>query len=296
MNIDRLGFGVVGLPKGANKKDPVGAVKVVHSMGLDCLELEFAHGTRLKEDTAIEVQKTAKELGIILTAYAPYYINLNAKEQDKIDASINRLLQTAKLAGLCGAYSMTFHAAFYMKDDPKSVFEIVKKYLHQISDKLKQDSNLIHLRPELTGKKSQFGSLEELCLLSKEVSQVYPCLDFTQTPDDPTEDPNKDKDYNYFIQLFEQYKKALGKQALNQMHIRVGGIEIGGKGENKKIPITQSTFKYIDFLQACKDHGIKGSIIVDGPEKESDALLLKSTYQSLEKRKLNLKSKKQEIA
>ena len=161
--MDKLGFGTAGFPSKAPKKDPIAALQVVKDLGLDCLELEFAHGVRMRDETAHEISKTAKKLGIMLTAHAPYYINLNAKEQDKIDASINRLLQTARLAGMCGAYSMTFHAAFYMKDDPKTVFGIVKRYLRQITERLTDDQNQIHLRPELTGRKSQFGTLEELC-------------------------------------------------------------------------------------------------------------------------------------
>src|SRR5271170_1721735 len=177
--MDKLGFGTAGFPSAAPKKDPIGALQIVKEIGLDCMELEFAHGVRMRDETADEISRMAKKLGITLTAHAPYYINLNAKEQDKIDASINRLLQTARLAGMCGAYSMTFLAAFYMKDDPKTVFDIVKRYLRQITGRLQDEENAIHLRPELTGRKSQFGTLEELCVLSQEVPQVYPCLDFS---------------------------------------------------------------------------------------------------------------------
>ena len=272
--MERLGFGTAGFPKGANKKDPIGALQVVHNLGLDCLELEFAHGIRMKDETAQEINKTARKLGISLTAHAPYYINLNAKEQDKIDASINRLLQTARLAGMCGAYSMTFHAAFYMKDDPTTVFGIVKKYLKQITDHLHNEQNEIHLRPELTGRKSQFGTLEELCTLSKEVQQVYPCLDFAHSINDDESTNN----YTFFSEVFTRYRKSLGKGALSQMHIHVAGIEIGSKGETKILPLLESKFNYQDFLRACKEFNLRGSVIVESPNQEEDALMLKKLW------------------
>ncbi len=274
---DKLGFGTSGFPSNAPKKDPIAALRIVKDLGLDCLELEFAHGIRMREDTAKEIANTARQLGITLTAHAPYYINLNAKEQDKIDASINRLLQTARLAGLCGAYSMTFHAAFYMKDEPKTVFGIVKKYLKEITDHLKDEANTIHLRPELTGKKSQFGTLEELCELSQEVSQVYPCLDFSHNQNGE----GQINTYTEFCEIFQRYKNALGPNALNQMHIHVAGVQYGSKGEIKHLSLAESTFNYREFLQACVDFKVKGALICESPELEKDALLLKNIYEEL---------------
>lgn len=276
--MERLGFGTAGFPSSAPKKDPLAALHKVKDIGLDCMELEFVHGVRMRDDIANEIGKTAKKLGITLTAHAPYYINLNAKEQDKIDASINRLLQTARLAGMCGAYSMTFHAAFYMKDDPKTVFDIVKKYLRQITGRLKDESNGIHLRPELTGRKSQFGTLEELCELSLEVPQVYPCLDFSH---DQSRNEGDTNDLKHFSKVFERYRKVLGKNSLNQMHIHVAGIQYGSKGEIKHLSLEDSGFNYKDFLIACKEFGVKGSIICESPKLEEDALLLKKTWQKI---------------
>ncbi len=283
--MDKLGFGTAGFPSKASKKDPLAAIQIVKDLGLDCLELEFVHGVRMRDDLAQDIGKLARKLGITLTAHAPYYINLNAKEQDKIDASINRLMQTARLAGLCGAYSMTFHAAFYMKDDPSTVFGIVKKYLKQITDRLHDEQNPIHLRPELTGKKSQFGTLDELCILSSEVPQVYPCLDFSHcTIDDPSieNDTTFDRNsYDYFAHVFERCKKALGKDPLQEMHIHLAGIQYGPKGEIKHLSMKDSGFNYTDFLQACRDFNIRGAVICESPELERDALLLKNTYLGL---------------
>ncbi len=280
--MEKLGFGTAGLPSTAPKKDPIGALHAVHALGLDCLELEFAHGIRMRDDTALEISRTARKLGITLTAHAPYYINLNAKEQDKIDASINRLLQTARLAGICGAYSMTFHAAFYMKDDPKTVFHIVKRYLKEIASRLQNEKNEIHLRPELTGRKSQFGTLEELCELSQEIPQVFPCLDFSYNNASADKDIN---DFKYFATVFERYRKSLGKGAFSEMHIHVAGIQYGSKGEIRYLSLEESGFNYKDFLKACRDFNVRGAVICESPELEKDALILKKTWSQITSKK-----------
>lgn len=285
MELNKLGFGIASFPKGANKKDPISAIRIAKDLGLDCLELEFAHGLRMKDETALDICKTARESGITLTAHAPYYINLNAKEQDKIDASINRLLQTARLAGLCGAYSMTFHAAFYMKDNPQTVYDIVKKYLKQITDRLVDESNPIELRPELTGKKDQLNTLDELCDLSSEVPQVYPSMDFHFTQQEGKPDSTEANNYEYFVNLFTKYKARLGKKSLSGLHLHITCNEVGPKGETKHLSIRESKFNHVDFLKACNDMKVAGSVICDGPDQEADALYLKSLWTELKLKK-----------
>ena len=152
MKFDRLLFGTAGIPHSTAKKgNPIEGVRQIHTLGLDCMQLEFAHGVRMKDEVSSGLRKVSYELGIPLTSHGPYYINLNAREQDKIDSSVERIIQTAKISDLCGAESMTFHAAFYMKDSPFDVFDLVEKSLSVIQERLSRLDIEIELRPELTG-------------------------------------------------------------------------------------------------------------------------------------------------
>ena len=48
MAFDRLLFGTAGVPNStAKKNNPVEGVKRIHELGLDCMQLEFAHGVRI---------------------------------------------------------------------------------------------------------------------------------------------------------------------------------------------------------------------------------------------------------
>ena len=148
MKFERLLFGTAGVPNSTPKKNnPIDGVKQVHALGLDCMQLEFAHGVRMKEEVSSGLRKVSYELGVPLTSHGPYYINLNAREQDKIDSSVERIIQTAKISDLCGAESMTFHAAFYMKDSPYDVFDLVQKSLNVIEERLNRLDIQIELRP-----------------------------------------------------------------------------------------------------------------------------------------------------
>ena len=68
----------------------------------------------MSESTAIQIAEAASRLDITLSAHAPYFINLNAREPEKIKASQQRLLQTARIALLCNIKSIVFHAAYYL--------------------------------------------------------------------------------------------------------------------------------------------------------------------------------------
>ena len=278
MRFDRLLFGTAGIPNSTQKKNnPIEGVKQIHALGLDCMQLEFAHGVRMKEEVSSGLRKISYELGIPLTSHGPYYINLNAREQDKIDASVERIIQTAKISDLCGAESMTFHAAFYMKDSPYDVFDLVEKSLMVIEERLNRLDIQIELRPELTGKTSQFGSLEELVALTKSVNSCSPCMDFSHL----YARAGKYNSYAEFDEILNSLKGELGKNALNNMHIHISGISSNSKGDLKHMDLEDSDFNWRELMQALKAHECKGYVVCNSPNLEEDAKMLKDYYMAL---------------
>lgn len=278
MDFDRLLFGTAGVPNSTVKKNnPVEGVRRIHELALDCMQLEFAHGVRMKEEVSSALRKVSYELSVPLTSHGPYYINLNAREQDKIDSSVERIIQTAKISDLCGAESMTFHAAFYMKDSPYDVFDLVEKSLNVIEERLSRLDIEIELRPELTGKTSQFGSLEELISLSKSVNSCKPCMDFSHLYA-RTGDCNT---YEDFSKTLETLKNELGAQALKEMHIHISGISSNSKGDLKHLNLEKSKFNWKDLMKALKDQDCRGYVICNSPNLEADAAMLKNYYMAL---------------
>jgi len=168
----QLLFGTAGTPLSAKSLSSIDGIIRVAELGLDCMELEFVRGVKMGDAAARLVAETASRTGIKLSAHAPYYINLNAREPEKIRASQGRLLQTARIAALCGASSVVFHPAFYLGDPPEKTYQTTKKYLKEVLDQLKKERNRVLIRPELMGKPSQFGSLDEILDLSAELDGV----------------------------------------------------------------------------------------------------------------------------
>ncbi|TNF31194.1 MAG: hypothetical protein EP319_02830 [Deltaproteobacteria bacterium] len=278
MNFDRLLFGTAGVPNStAKKNNPIEGVKRIHELGLDCMQLEFAHGVRMKEEVSSGLRKVSYELGIPLTSHGPYYINLNAREQDKIDSSVERIIQTAKISDLCGAESMTFHAAFYMKDSPFDVFDLVEKSMNVIEERLNRLDIEIELRPELTGKTSQFGSLEELITLTKNVNSCRPCMDFSHLYA-RTGKFNSEKEFD---EVLGTLKDELEKDALQNMHIHMSGISSNSKGDLKHLNLDDSDFNWKDLLKSLKKFDCRGYVICNSPNLEVDAKKMKDFYMSI---------------
>lgn len=278
--MDRLRFGPAGVPIRTKKRSTEEGIKTVKEIGLDAMEIEFVQRVSMGEETAKKVNELAKSLDVVLTVHAPYYINLNSKEKEKLEASKKRLFDAAYIGYLAGAVSVTFHPAFYGGDEPSSVYERVKEHILDVMEKLDKVGAKIDVRPETTGKPTQFGSLEEVIKLSEEIPGVKPCVDFAHLH---ARDQGKWNTYEEFIEILEMLEKNLGREILDDMHIHVSGIEYGPKGEKRHLVFEEADFKYRDFLKALIDKEVKGVVICESPILEDDTLLLKAEYEKLKK-------------
>jgi len=274
---DRLLFGPSGVPHSSPKQDTLSGITRVAELGLDCMELGFVRRVGMGPDKAAQVKALAQTLGVRLTVHAPYYINLNSPEPEKIEASKGRMLQAARVGAACGAESVCVHAAFYMKGEPETVYQHVKTGFSEVVETLQQEGVKVWMRPELMGKMSQFGTLEETLRLSQEVPHVLPLIDFAHLH---ARSLGKFNSHGEFVSVLETIKGALGQGALERLHLHVSGIDYGPKGERKHLTLDESDFDYGALLRALKQFDCKGFVICESPNQEDDALLLKQTYEA----------------
>jgi len=271
-------FGTGGVPISAQSRSTEAGIERIAELGLGCMEVEFVQGVKMSPEIAVSVGALAARKNVVLTAHGPYYVNLNAIEPQKIHMSKERILQTARIAALFGARSITFHAAFYLKNTPAETYAAVKKQLQQVVNTLRKEGNRVMISPEVTGKHSQFGTLEELLQLSSEMEGVAPCIDFSHWH----ARTGKANSYREFIAILDQVERKLGRPGLDNMHIHLSGIAYGNKGEIKHLMLPDSDLQYTELLEALKERKAKGVVICESaPDLEKDALLLQQTYREL---------------
>ena len=272
---NELLFGTGGVPLSAKSRSTEAGIERIAELGLGCMEVEFVQGVKMSPQVAATVGELAERKKVALSAHAPYFVNLNAVEPQKVHMSKERILQTARIASLFGARSITFHAAFYLKSTPAETYIVVKRHLQEVTNTLRKEGNNVTISPEVTGKPSQFGTLEEVLKLSSEIEGVAPCIDFSHWH----ARTGRANSYQEFLDILDQVERELGRHALDNMHIHLSGIAYGSKGEIKHLMLRDSDLQYIELLKALKKRKAKGMIICESvPSLEEDALFLQKSY------------------
>lgn len=265
-------FGTAGVPISSRARDTASGILRIKELGLGCMEIEFVRGVKMGESTAKEVRKVAEKEKVALSVHAPYFINLNSNE--KAAASAQRIKDSARIGALCGARDIVFHAAYYQKNSKERVYQIVKKQLEEILEWLDAQKIDVFLRPETTGRKTQFGTLEEIIKLSSELENVLPCVDFSHIH----ARTRMYNSYEEFSEILAEIEGGLGRGALKKMQVHVSGIEYGHAGEKKHLGLRESDFKYKELLKAFREFKADGAVICESPNLEEDAMLLQEEY------------------
>ena len=274
--MEGLLFGTGGTPHSSKDKSSAGGIRRIAELGLGCMELEFVRGVHMGKETALQVAAAARELNIKLTAHAPYFINLHTADLEKIEGSKYHIIQTARIAVLCGAESVNFHAGSYEGEPTAEVYPTIAKNLTEVLARLKKEKIDIMVRPEVLGKSGQFGTLQEVIDLSAELG-ILPTIDFAHWH----ARTGKYNSYAEFVEMLELIEKKLGRKAIDNMHMHISGIKYGARGELSHLNFAESDFNYRDLLKALKDKNVKGFAICESPNLEEDALTLKETWDSL---------------
>lgn len=273
IKVDKLNFLTAGIPSDA--KDYSNAFLKLDEHNLDGLEVEFVHGVRYSDTTRKYILDRNDKL---ITHHGPYYINLNAKEEEKIEASIKRVLDTARAGSDLEAYSITYHAAFYLGETSETVTKKMIERHNKIIETLDSENIDIWVRPETTGKKSQWGTLDEIIELSKNCKNVLPCIDFAHIH---ARENGQFNTYDEFCKILDTLASNLGQIALDNFHGHVAGIEYSQKGEKKHLIFEEADFNYKDLLKALKKFDVKGAIVCESPNIEVDTKIIKEYYSSL---------------
>ncbi len=253
-------------PAGSSGLGNLKGVSKCAEMGLDCMEVEFTYGVRMDLKTAKEVGTLAREKGILLSVHAPYYINLASEEKEKLAASKKRILDSCQKAHAMGARNVTFHAGFYQTRTAEQTYDRIKKAIVGLQSQIERRKWQVTLCPEVTGKPSQFGSLEELLRLKKETGCGI-TVDFSHL---------------YARQQGDIDYARILKKLPQKFHAHFSGIEYGPKGEKKHVRTTKKFFEPLarELIRCNPDI----TIINESPKPYEDAVMMKKVIKTVSSR------------
>lgn len=273
-------FGTVGSPKSTPKKPggSVGAVQRSAELGLYTLELGWVRSVRVSEKTCAKIKETAQEKDVAISVHAPYYINLNADDEEW-PKSRKRLMDAAHYGNLSGATDIIFHPGSYFERPPEEVLPIAIERLQGCVDELRAAENPVTLRPETMGKSAMLGSLEDTLKMSQAIDGVLPCLDFAHLHARPGD--GSMNTYDEWADCLESYRSALGEHSLQDLHIHLSGIAYGEKGEREHLPLDDADLDLEALLRALQDYDCQGRILCESPILEEDALLIQKVWEKV---------------
>lgn len=174
-------LGPAGLPGSSKGTSTADGVKHVAELGLNAIELEFVRSIYLNEKTAEEVGEVAKESNVRLSVHAPYFVNLCSKDIKVIKASKERILKSLEIAEIVNADTVAVHAAYFSGLTPEQAYDKLKENVLDVLDKMKSKGiKNVNFGIETMGRESQFGSLDEIIKLCKDVGnkQLAPYIDW----------------------------------------------------------------------------------------------------------------------
>jgi len=273
-------FGTVGSPKSTPKKPggSVGAILRLKELDLDALELGWVQSVRVSEDTCAQINATCHDNDFHLSVHAPYFINLNATEEEWPN-SRKRLMDAAYYGNLAGATDIIFHPGSYFGQPIDEVVERSIERLRGCVDELRAAGNPVTLRPETMGKIAMLGSLEDTLRMSQAISGVEPCLDFAHLHARAGDGSMNTK--GEWLKALDDYAQSLGIDALQRLHIHMSGIEYSAKGERKHLALADSDFDLKALFSALAERGCKGRILCESPEMENDALYMQQQWREI---------------
>lgn len=272
-------FGTVGSPISTPKKPggSVGAVFQIASLELGALELGWVQSVRVSEDTCKAIRQAAQEKDISISVHAPYFINLNANEEEW-PKSRKRLMDAAHYGNLAGATDIIFHPGSYFDRSPEEVLPLAIRRLEGCVKDLRDAGNPAVLRPETMGKSAMLGSLEDTLAMSQAIpGEVAPCLDFAHLHARPGD--GSMNSYAEWMKLLDRYAQALGEEALHRLHVHLSGIEYGPKGERNHLPLQEADLDLRSLFRALHEHAGAGRILCESPVMEEDALYMQNLWE-----------------
>jgi deoxyribonuclease IV len=274
---DRLLFGTSGVPETSPKPSTEAGIRRSRELGLDCMEMAMVQKVTIGRETAAKVKACAERESVTLSIHAPYYINLNSKDPQKMADSQGRILAAARAGDWCGARNIVLHLGFYHDTTPGDCTTILYTHLKPVVDELQAEGSHAILRPEIMGRVSQWGDLDETLDLCAALPACLPCIDFAHLH-------ARNGQYNTFsefLDILDRTEARLGRHALDDLHIHISGIAYGAKGEIKHLSFAEADFNYRDCLRALRDRGCKGLMIGESPLRERDVLFLRGVWNEI---------------
>lgn len=250
-------------------------------MGLNAYEYQCNKGTNIKRETTEKIGEQARLAGIRMSIHAPYYINLSSAEEDKRLNSIQYILRTLQVAQWMGANRIVLHPGNVGKFSRDKAMLLA---LPVLAEAIRQADEAgfggITLCPEVLGKISNLGSLDEVLTMCALDDRTIPCVDFGHVHARSLGGLKAPGDYTA---VFDSIENALGRERTRRMHIHFSRVEFSQAGERKHHTLQDTQYgpEFVHLARVLLERQIEPVVICESRDRMAeDALLLRQIYET----------------
>lgn len=263
-----LWIGPAGVPLSCKGRTPLEGVQHCQELGLNAMELQFVRGIKMDDEYARECGKLAKELGVKLSAHAPYYTNLAADDEKVVQKSIDKITLTARVANILGADVVVCHPGFYTTLTKKETIKKATATLEVIMQYFEEGKFNVKLGLEVMGKQQTFGDLDEVLALCEAVPGTVPVIDFGHVHARGNGGLKTRQDFQEVFHHFEKLK-------LDKWYTYFTGITYANGSELHHVPIKKGDLDFDKLVEVVLDNDLDITIISNSPIIEHDAMFMK---------------------
>ena len=247
--------------------------------GLDAYEYSFGRGVKMRAETAQAIGEKFREFNIQLSVHAPYYINFASNEQERVDASVGFILQSAQKLRELGGNRCVFHAAAAGSDGRENALKRTVENIKFLTESIYR-SGLSDLTfcPETMGKINQIGDYKEIAEICRVDKIFTPCVDFGHQNCRTFGGLKTEADYDEIVSYL---LAELGVDRVNSMHIHFSKIEYGKAGEIRHLTFADKVYgpEFSPLAAVIRKHKLNPVIICESEGTQAeDAVEMKNIF------------------
>ena len=247
--------------------------------GLDALEYQAVRWgplPQIRKESAEKLGFEAKQNDIWLSMHGSYFISLQS-EKTVVEASKKRLLACAKASEWMQAKVLVFHPGFYMGHGHKEILKRSIDVVDNVVAEMKSLGITVKLGLETMGKRSQFGSLEEVLAVCERIDQAVPVIDWSHIHARSQGGLVTKAD---FVRVIDQIEERLGTDMAENLHCHFSHMEFSAKGEVRHRTLGERRYgpDFQLLAQLIVELGLKPVVICESPLIDVDAQKMRDTY------------------
>jgi len=276
---DHPRFGPAGIPIAFKTliKRVADVPRLLRNEGLDAFEYQAVRwGTKpqMKKEEAEKLGLEAKANDIWLSVHASYFINF-CGTKSIVEASKQRLIACATAAKWMSAHVVVFHPGFYGGNEPEKAFRncsnIIKEVIAAMETLGLED---VKIGPETMGRVSQFGSLDDVLRLCKEIEELQLVIDWGHLH---SRDEGCLRSVQDFRSVVEHVEDVLGVEAARNMHCHFTKVEFSATGERRHHTMEETAYgpEFEMFAKVIAEFKLNPVVISESPVQEVDAIKMR---------------------